>query len=578
MARRFSAQRALHLLLNMTESDSNNEDTESDEENYYERDEAVQIDQEGSGDNAVDSENEDQGDIEIASNNSESSSESEIDEIRHEGLNANGIQYRSEPFDSRRRNRNVVEQEARVLANPRSPIEAFDLFVSPEMIREIQRHTNRKASDLRRASRTVSGYMINFSFYEVRAGIGLFLKAGAVRDNMTEIEDLWNPVEGRPLFRAVMSKNRFKFFLRCLRFDNYRSRRQRLAGDRLAAISSIWQQFIANLRRHYIPGDTLTVDEQLVGYRGQIPGRTYIPSKPAKYGLKIFWLAEAGTGFALNAKIYTGRERDAPVHRQLGKDVVMELAAPYFNTGREIVTDNFFTSHNLATSLLENRLTLLGTIRSHRREIPASLKSKKRPVESSLFVYDHANKIVLVSYIPKKNKNVILLSSSHSGNSISPEDRNKPTMILDYNRGKAGVDQLDQNIDEFTCRRKTVRWPLIVFYNILDVGCYNAYLLLKAENPNLQRKSFIKELAFQLSEKHAKLRHTENNHLPQPVKDAGILLGLRQPKPQQHQVLDNKVGHCNICYKNTRSKCEVCAKVVCPQHRVVTKICKCQFC
>lgn len=109
MARRFSAQRALHLLLNMTESDSNNDDAESDEENYYEGDEEVQIDQDGSGDNyAVHSENEDEGDIEIASNNSESSSESEIDEIRHEGLSANGIQYRSEPFDSRRRNRNVA--------------------------------------------------------------------------------------------------------------------------------------------------------------------------------------------------------------------------------------------------------------------------------------------------------------------------------------------------------------------------------------------------------------------------------------------------------------------------------------
>ena len=59
------------------------------------------------------------------------------------------------------------------------------------------------------------------------------MRAGADRDNMTEIEDLWNPVEGRPLFRAVMSKNRFKFFLRCLRFDNYRTRRQRLAGDRV---------------------------------------------------------------------------------------------------------------------------------------------------------------------------------------------------------------------------------------------------------------------------------------------------------------------------------------------------------
>ena len=234
-----------------------------------------------------------------------------------------------------------------------------------------------------------------------------------------------------------MSLNRFVFFLRCARFDNYRSRPQRLETDRLAAISDIWKQFVSNLRRHYIPGETLTLDEQLVGYRGCIPGRTYIPSKPSKYGLKVFWLAEAHTGFALNAIIYTGRERNAAPHRNLGQDVVTELVRPYYTTGREVVTDNFFTSHSLAVALLEQNITLLGTIRPHRREIPEQLKSKRREVGSNTFAHDHENKIVLVSHIPKRNKNVILLSSSHCGNSVIPEEKNKPAMILDYNSGKS---------------------------------------------------------------------------------------------------------------------------------------------
>ena len=102
-----------------------------------------------------------------------------------------------------------------------------------------------------------------------------------------------------------------------------------------------------------------------VGYRENIPGRTYIPSKPAKYDLKIFWLAESETGSTLNAIIYTGKEYDAALHRNLGRDIVMDLAALFFNTGREIVTDNFFTSHNLATSLLENGVTLLDIIQAH---------------------------------------------------------------------------------------------------------------------------------------------------------------------------------------------------------------------
>jgi hypothetical protein len=55
----------------------------------------------------------------------------------------------------------------------------------------------------------------------------------------------------------------------------------------MAAINEIWDVFVRNLRLYYIPKDILTVDEQLLGYRGLIPGRTYLPSKPRKYGLKI---------------------------------------------------------------------------------------------------------------------------------------------------------------------------------------------------------------------------------------------------------------------------------------------------
>jgi hypothetical protein len=183
--------------------------------------------------------------------------------------------------------------------------------------------------------------------------------------------------------------------------------------NRLAAISEVWEMFVQNLRRVYIPESTLTVDEQLLGYRGRIPGRTYMPSKPKKYGLKIFWLCEAGSGFALNGRIYTGRGPNEPVHRNLGKDIVMDLCSPYFRTNRDIVTDNFFTSHALAKDLLANGLTLLGTLRKQRKEVPSVLLDKKQEVHSTLFLYDHSSKITLARYIPARHRIVILLSSSH---------------------------------------------------------------------------------------------------------------------------------------------------------------------
>lgn len=348
--------------------------------------------------------------------------------------------------------------------------------------------------------------------------------------------------------------------------------------NRLAAISDVWDQFVSNLRRPYSPGDTLAVDEQLLGYRGCIPGRTYLPSKPAKYGLKIFWLAESVTGYALNAQIYSGRRPGEPPHTNIGRDVVLDLTEPFYRSCRDIITDNYFTSHQLAVILLSKGLTLLGTIRAHRREIPTHVKTaKQRDVHSSIFLHDHENKIVLVSYIPKRGKNVLMLSSSHSGNGVVPEMNNKPQLIMDYNMGKGAVDQLDENIAEFTCKRKTVRWPLLVWYNMLDVSAYNGYLLCKFDNNAVERRKYLKDLTYQLVYNYACLRNS-NKNLPSETKQAAEILGFKIPNPAVIPLNERNVKCCFVCKRNTRSKCDACMRAICPNHRVLVKSSKCQYC
>ena len=197
------------------------------------------------------------------------------------------------------------------------------------------------------------------------------LQAGSDRDNCTELQNLWDVGDSKPFYRAVMSLNCFKCFLRCVRFDKWHTREQRKINDTFAAISEICGLFLGNIQRVYVSDDSIPVDEQSVGYRGRFPGRTYMPSKPRKYGLKIFWACESSTGYALNAIAYGGKEGDQ-VHRNLGQDIVLRLLEPYYETGRDVCTINFFTSYNLAKLLLEKSLTIFGTIKNHRREIPLS--------------------------------------------------------------------------------------------------------------------------------------------------------------------------------------------------------------
>ena len=59
---------------------------------------------------------------------------------------------------------------------------------------------------------------------------------------------------------------------------------------------------------------------------------------------------------------------------------------PFFNNGRNVTTDNFFTSAKLATQLIQKQTSLVGTLNKNRREVPVSLKKRKeKPHSSKLF-------------------------------------------------------------------------------------------------------------------------------------------------------------------------------------------------
>ena len=52
--------------------------------------------------------------------------------------------------------------------------------------------------------------------------------------------------------------------------------------------------------------------------------------------------------------------------------MVEDLSKGYFNTFRCIAMDNYFTSVPLAQKLFENKISLIGTMRSNKNEVPES--------------------------------------------------------------------------------------------------------------------------------------------------------------------------------------------------------------
>ena len=238
-------------------------------------------------------------------------------------------------------------------------------------------------------------------------------------------------------------------------------------------------------------------------------------------------------------------------------------------------------------------------IRKQRREVPAVLRQKMAQHQSA-FVYDHVNKITLASYAPTRNRIVLSLSSSHERGTIGEDELRRPDMILDYNRGKGGVDQMDENVEEFSCVGKTARWPLFVFFNMLNVACNNAYLFMCREGYSKTKKQFLRRFLKQfspsinsfregvssdvsshnsllLSTPFAKERHRQNRGLQRHIVAAAQLFEFNPPyagtPPAKRQI-----GRCHLCSAVSRTSCDKCGRFACPKHKQCVKEVVCLTC
>ncbi|XP_018799787.1 PREDICTED: uncharacterized protein LOC108975620 [Bactrocera latifrons] len=70
---------------------------------------------------------------------------------------------------------------------------------------------------------------------------------------------------------------------------------------------------------------------------------------------------------------------------------------------------------------------------------------------------------------------------------------------------------MDQMLTGYSCKRSTNRWPLAIFYNMLDIAGLASFIIYDELNPAKQsdkRRSFIIELARQLVIPHMTKRAT----------------------------------------------------------------------
>ena len=100
-----------------------------------------------------------------------------------------------------------------------------------------------------------------------------------------------------------MSRNRFTTISQCSRFDNAKDKRTDGSLYKLAPIRALFE-LCPTLQDAYIPHENVTVDEQLLTFRGRCPFKQYIPFKPGKYEIRIWAASDSKSLYAYNCQIY----------------------------------------------------------------------------------------------------------------------------------------------------------------------------------------------------------------------------------------------------------------------------------
>ena len=240
--------------------------------------------------------------------------------------------------------------------------------------------------------------------------------------------------------------------------------------------SSIWIPFVENCQKAYISNVFITVDEQLLPCKARCKFIQFMAKKPGKFGLKFWMAVNVESKYFYNGFPYLGKNEARSNDASVPNDVVLKLMDPLFKKSYNVTCDKYFTSLPLSLKLAQNNCSLVGKIRHDRKEIPNILKTKRKLHYTVIVKSKEDIAVTITFYQCKKSKSVNILSTLHPSVSI-PEENNpkkKTESVLLYNKTKFGVDVLDQTTRIYSVKAASRRWPMHVFYNIIDLALINS--------------------------------------------------------------------------------------------------------
>ena len=229
-----------------------------------------------------------------------------------------------------------------------------------------------------------------------------------------------------PFVSSIMTIARFKNLSRY--FHCRDTSRQPQRGDDgydpLYKVRNILTKTKETFKRFFIPRRELSVDECMVGFKGRLFFKQYMPAKPTKWGIKVSTICDARTGYCIGYDVYTGK------------------------IGRR----------NMCVTIMTNR-----------KGLSAVMKQKlKRQGE---MVQLRQGNLVATHFHDKRT--ISLLSTN---NTMGRDEEGRPHPLQDYNKFMGGVDKLDQQLAYYNVGRPGKKWWRYLMWHTLSTAIYNTFI------------------------------------------------------------------------------------------------------
>ncbi|CAG2244554.1 Ras GTPase-activating protein-binding protein 1,Ras GTPase-activating protein-binding protein 2 [Mytilus edulis] len=386
------------------------------------------------------------------------------------------------------------------------PLDFMKLFITDDFINELVFQTNKyaevKANDdesLKENSRIKKWQVVTLD--EMKVFLSLIIAMGLVKKS--DIQQYWSNSEvmDTPFFRNYMSRDRFLAIHSNLHLvDNERQvQRGHVGFDPLFKIHPFITLIMERFPEVYTPEKELSFDEGTCGWKGNLRFKVYNPAKPTKFGIKLYEVCEASSGYCIGFDVYTGcSEIGEQADLVLGENncnittkVVIGLMSRcgLLDNGHHVYMDNYYVSPELFTELEVLNTYACGTLRKNRLGVPDALKKTNLKLKRGEVIFRRKEGLLAVKFHDKRD--VHMLSTIHPAtvSVLNKNDRRtnnpivKPTCVVDYCSYMGGVDLSDQINQYYSCLRKTSKWYKKLFFYLLNLCVINSFILYKKYAP-----------------------------------------------------------------------------------------------